>query len=153
MITHKKEIEEFLHGIGLLPYTNWKSITLEHGNREKTTKVLQQIREQKLKGGGIYIYTQNNAVLYVGIDGAFPGRIKDHYKESIFEEKDGRKGMKGDKHGDWPAFFKKYPGTITVYYRMVEESYERKIIELMLEYLLEPKFVEFKKGRLKDRKT
>jgi hypothetical protein len=146
--------KRFLQELGFLPYKKWPQLRLEHANARETKSERGKINRFVPQAHGIYIYTQNNEVLYVGKAVNLRARIHQHFKSSVFVERDGRKGSAGDQeNGDWPAFFRdQCAGPVTVHWTEISEHENaRRILELMLEWVINPKFVHFREQRRKFR--
>jgi hypothetical protein len=142
--------------IGLLPYELLPHLLLKHGSDDQ-----KKIERAKINGGipktqGIYIYAQNDNVLYVGEAVNLRRRIHQHFNSSVFIEQDGRKGSAGDKeNGDWSAFFRdQCKGPVTVHWKEIPEHEDaRKSLEKLLQWIIEPTFVPFRDERRKVRTT
>lgn len=143
----KSKVDNFLKEI-VGQYEKWDNFYLNHNIKDDNKKISKLIKEKVEKKSGVYIYlSEIGEILYIGKAKQLSSRLLCHYRESIFEEKDGRKGIAGDtKKGLYPAFFRgKYKGRVKIYWIEINDEYKRRMIELMLQYLHNPKFDEFKK--------
>ena len=64
------------------------------------------------------------------------GRLVSHYRESFQE-------VPGDtKNKKWHRFFMEHQGEMTVYWKELEGEDNRRVVELMLDCVLQPAFRE-----------
>lgn len=93
----------------------------------------------------VYVYEKSGERLYVGRGHPLRSRVKSHYQESYKKAKDQRSAV-------WHEFFSKHTGKMTIYWKKLENEETRKAVEPMLDYVLKPKFDEFKKKYLIQRR-
>jgi hypothetical protein len=142
----KRKITSFLKKDGYLPIDTrkWVSFYINHSkpakNERKANKML--IINKVGDSSGVYIYKNNlGKVLYVGKGDPLKHRLYSHYRES-FEK------VPGDTLDNlWHKFFFFHKGKLRVYCKIVEGEKERRIIEQMLAYVLNPQFASFRKRK------
>jgi len=146
-----------------LKFVEKDALVLEHNNEytSNDSKDLKSTTSKKIKdylknssNQGVYIYFDyyNGECLYVGKAKNLHSRIYCHYKESIFREHDGKKGMGGDiKTGIWPRFFQTKGYEKVLIYCLdikgeadVYTERKRKGVEAILHASLKPRFIEHK---------
>lgn len=116
---------EFLAQINFWPVNSqiWNIFELNHippGNENQRVEVEKQIGSMVDNKAGIYIYQSlDNRILYRESFVQVPGDTKDQ---------------------KWHRFFVNNQGMIRIYWKQLDGEENRKIIEIMLEYLLEPEF-------------
>ncbi|MCC5910862.1 MAG: hypothetical protein JJT76_10540 [Clostridiaceae bacterium] len=139
----KDKYIEWLKELGFYPVNEqlWNKIELNHRkpendlHRKKTEAFLKKsIGTQN----GLYVYESlEKKILYVGKGKPIINRVISHYRESF-------KPVSGDtKDKRWHRFFKTNSGTVRVYWKELEGESERKVVEKMLDIILNPKFNEF----------
>lgn len=144
--TMRTKIKAFLRDNKLLPVSkeNWcffEIVYKESLRRDKIDtkkKIRKFIREKVGDLKGVYIYKKGGKFLYVGKGKPLKNRLYSHYRES-FEK------VSGDtKDNKYHRFFKKHEGKLEVYWKDFHDEEVRMIIETMFNYILEPKFKDFK---------
>jgi excinuclease UvrABC nuclease subunit len=140
----KEKITCFLKKSGFLPINTkkWQSFSINHckpANKERG-KIKTFISDAVGDSSGIYIYKNNfGKILYVGKGNPLKNRLYSHYRES-FEK------VPGDTADNlWHKFFSSHKGELMVYWQQVKSEDERKILERMLEYVLNPRFSSFRR--------
>ena len=125
-----KYFKDFLIGYKFLPYESWNFININHkidSNRIEEKKKIREILKDA--GCGIYIYTNHKKeVLYVG-EGILQNRLIRHYEKS-YQNK-----VKGSPRYD---FFNNQKEEMIVYFKSIDDKYERQAIEAMLIVVLQP---------------
>jgi hypothetical protein len=141
---YKKQFESFLKENKYLPLTLWNSFNLKHGKADKSY-------EKTIKGmvgnkSGLYIYKKADRVLYAGKGSSLFGRIKSHFHESYEEVPNGAKGEA------WYRFFadKNNIGSVKILWQEVRGEKARRIIEKMLDFVLNPEFENFRQKLKKE---
>jgi hypothetical protein len=120
----------------------WNAFEIVH-EKPKTEKERQDVKKlidiQVGKKNGLYAYKDmNDNVLYIGKAKPLRIRLLSHYRES-FEE------VPGDtKDKRWHRFFSSKQGKLKVFWIEVEGEESRRIVEQMLDFVIKPKFREFK---------
>jgi len=141
----KDKFRRFLEEIGFLPIKEggtWKSLLITHGNPKEQEKIHSEIEKNlKDKGGwkkgGLYLYKKDGRFLYVGKAKELKVRLMDHYKESC--------PATPKKYKAWYDFFSENKGKVEIYWTVLEIEEERRAVERILEYILEPEFETFRK--------
>jgi excinuclease UvrABC nuclease subunit len=126
----------FLESNGFYPYTQWDYFGIEHDDGKSHENTYASIKEKFGDKKGLYIYTKGDRILYIGKANSLFGRIKSHYQESFKE-------VSGDtKWHTWHKFFSddQNKGTLRIYWKELNNEFERQIIEKMLIYTLSPEF-------------
>ena len=133
---------DFLKQIDCYPIeTTWNTFTIEHKepvDQKEKADMEAYIKSQAGRKNGLYIYQcENGSYLYVGKGKPVGGRLVSHYRESFQE-------VPGDtKNKKWHRFFKNHQGKMTVYWKELEGEDSRKIVELMVDSVLQPAFREW----------
>ncbi|NRG28101.1 hypothetical protein HRF69_13335 [Bacillus circulans] len=125
-----KYFKDFLISHNFLPYGSWNFIKINHKNDSNKIEEKRKIRETlKDAGCGVYIYTNpKKDVLYVG-EGILKDRLIRHYEKS-YQVK-----VKGSPRYD---FFNNQKEEMIVYFKSMDDKYERQAIEAMLIVVLHP---------------
>lgn len=125
-----KYFKDFLIGHKFLPYESWNFIKINHKIDSNRIEEKKNIRETlKSAGCGVYIYTNHKKeVLYVG-EGILRNRLIRHYEKS-YQVK-----VKGSPRYD---FFNNQKEEMIVYFKPMDDKYERQAIEAMLIVVLQP---------------
>ena len=139
----KKEITKALEAINYFPLNKknkWMPLVINHQKPKKgeSSKTYKHIRDNVKKYDGIYIFKdRSNRTLYIGKGKPIANRLIDHYKKSFTAP------SKDSKYKKWNRFFSAYKGKLTVYWKEIEDEKDRIVIEQMLTYILNPKFIDF----------
>jgi len=139
----KKDIKTFLKNIEIMPIDkkHWNVFNINHIKpiKDEQEKIREVIINEVGNLSGVYIYKDKSSrVLYVGKGNPLRNRLYMHYRAS-FEP------VSGDtKDKRWHRFWSAHKGKLTIYWKNIKNETEQKIIELMLEYILSPKFIKFK---------
>lgn len=140
----RKQLEDFLKNNGFLSLNKWRSFEIEHSgkppaNRKEQQEIYRLVKDNVLNKCGLYVYTKNKKILYIGKGKPLFNRIKDHYWLSYKE-------LSGDnKNKTWHKFFSSHLGRLKVYWKELEGEEERIIFEKILIYLLKPEFEIFQR--------
>ncbi|MBS4024006.1 MAG: hypothetical protein KGZ79_16575 [Dethiobacter sp.] len=130
---------DFLQRISCYPIdNNWDTFMIEHkipANQDEKAGVEQYIKSQTGRKNGLYIYKcENEFCLYIGKGKPISGRLVSHYRESFQE-------VPGDtKNKKWHRFFENHQGRLKVYWKELEGEDNRRVVELMLDCVLQPAF-------------
>lgn len=131
----KEKIKEILESTdtGILPFTKWNQIEINHNEDSNQEEVKSYIREKlKYVDTGVYIYTnKQEEVLYIG-EGRIKTRLIRHYKKSYEEQ------INSPRH----KFFKERRESMIVYYLPMNDKYERLAVEAMLTVIYEPSYIK-----------
>lgn len=129
-----EHFKDFLTEQNFLPYENWDFIQINHEESSNQEEEQKKIRETlKDVGCGVYIYTNDHKeVLYIG-EGILKARILRHYRKSY---KDKVKNNLSHK------FFYERKEKMTVYYKSIDDKYERLAVEAMLTVVLKPSYIK-----------
>ncbi len=137
------KLESLLEKENLLPVSEetWNSFQMMHCQPDSDESKKEQfkfIKGQVGKKAGIYIYIQDEKILYIGKAKELNNRIKSHYIESFST-------VPGDTIDNrWHRFFSQNQGKVKVLWKEIETEDERKIIEFILTRILKPTFLSFK---------
>lgn len=125
-----KYFKDFLVGHNFLPYESWNFIKINHKIDSNHIEEKGKIRETlKNVGCGVYIYTNHKRnILYVG-EGILKDRLIRHYEKS-YQDK-----VKGSPRYN---FFNNQKEEMIVYFKQIDDKYERQAIEAMLIVVLQP---------------
>lgn len=142
----QNKYSDFLKSIKVLPFENWTSVEIEHSppsSKEKQKQFEDELQRFSKKSGkminGLYLYQQKDEILYVGKGKPIYNRIKSHYRESFQQ-------VPGDtKFNTWHNFFSTYSGSLKLYIIEIEEETDRRILELILQKILNPVFGGYRK--------
>jgi hypothetical protein len=114
---------------------DWKPpLILRHNGVDKRKQAYSRINDAiKSDMRGVYVYMKNEVCLYVGA-GYLRQRLHSHYIESLPESK-----SKGKR---WCEFFgaPENQGEMRIFWKQMDD-WKAKVIEQMLIYVLEPKFL------------
>lgn len=134
----KEQFEGFLIDQNILPYEGWNKIIVNHEEGYNQMEVKDHIRKEiKDEDSGVYIYTNDRGeVLYIG-EGKLKSRLLRHYKKSY------KKQINSPRH----HFFQERKEKMTVYYKLMNDKYERLAIEAMLTVVLEPSYIKTLKNK------
>lgn len=132
---------DFLQKINFYPVkSTWNSFSIEHNipaDGNEKYRVEQYIKSQTGGSNGLYIYECENCWLYIGKGKPIKGRLVSHYRESFQE-------VPGDtKSKKWHRFFVKHRGMLKIYWKELNGEDNRRIVELILDSILQPAFREW----------
>lgn len=132
----RKIVESLLKRNRYLPLSIWKPFKLKHGDKANLKENIKKIKKEVQRRKGLYVYRKDGRILYVG-EGKLFDRINSHYRESL--------NMK--RAEAWCEFFsgKRNNGEVEIYWKEEGKEENRKVLESLLEYVLNPKFPLFKK--------
>ncbi|MFS0657422.1 GIY-YIG nuclease family protein [Niallia alba] len=135
------EYQKFLEEQRILPLDNWISFIADH-SKPRLSEVRKQPHIEHIKNlatdyPGVYIYYYENTCLYIGEASNLGKRIVQHYDESWKENQTGR------NYKQFP-FFKQYRKELKIYSYVIENDFDRKIIEGMLTRILQPTYIDFR---------
>lgn len=139
----KNKFLEFLVDNNFYPIEDkWNHFSIIHKvpiDEAEKQKVKTLIENHVGKKNGIYVYKDlSGNLLYIGKAKSLRNRLFSHYRECY-------ETVPGDtKDNRWHRFFLHHQGELTIYWIEIEDEKPRRIIEEMLDYLLEPKFNEWK---------
>lgn len=147
-----KLTDTFIDELKNIDITSENQFSLEYGNKNNRNSIIEKIKNKVGEKSGVYIYSLDEKVVYVGKAKSLFSRIKCHYEESIFEAHGEKLGIAGDsKKGLYPAFFNKELKDDQAKYRVtitwieVDSEFKRRLIEDALHLALEPTFIKFQK--------
>ena len=140
----KEKIKKFLKDNDLLPLSRWNYFEIVHGGISPTDIQKEadylKIRNHVLGKSGLYVYEKDKKVIYVGKAKSLFGRIKNHYVSSHKEAADDTKNKL--RHRFFSS--RRNLGKLKIYWKEQEGEEIRKIIEKMMDYVLEPEFNNFR---------
>jgi GIY-YIG catalytic domain-containing protein len=135
-------IEELLRDRCLIPLTNdeWNPFEITHHptvNLADGDYLIEKIRASIPRGtGGVYIYEDiNGDVIYVGKSADLRDRFRTHYRRA------NRRDPSGDRNDRHFNFWSARCGKLVVYWHRIDREVDRQIVEIMLTFYLQPKFV------------
>lgn len=135
----KGKFLEFLKANHLYPIEeNWNQFSIIHSkpnNDMERNKIKAYIDSAVGKKNGLYAYTDvHGIVLYIGKAKQLRNRLHSHYRESY-------ETVPGDtKDHRWHRFFLEHQGELNVYWIEIEDEESRRIIEQMVDYIVNPSF-------------
>lgn len=116
MNNFQAEFNELMHKHGLMDFTNWQHVEIDHSGEynENIRAELRVAVPGGIKSCGVYVYTYLNnddqmQVLYVGKSQKLPDRLFNHYKESH-----GRAGI-----SVWPQFWGSRKFKMKIYFKEI----------------------------------
>lgn len=134
---------DFLKKIRCYPIeTTWNTFTIQHKepfDQNEKADMEAYIKSKVGRKNGLYIYKDEDGnCLYIGKGKPISGRLISHYRESFQE-------VPGDtKSKKWHRFFKEHQGVMTIYWKEIEGEDNRRIIEMMTDYIAKPAFREWR---------
>ena len=139
--------EKLLIEKGFLPLSgkNWNIIEINHHKPEtetERTETRKYIKESIGSINGIYVYEQDNKILYVGKGKPIYRRVRNRYKRCYYYDK--TTSIKQC------AFWSLHRGIVKVYYKELEGEDDRKKIETSMQKILKPIYEVFKKSHTEE---
>ncbi len=142
----KKHIKRCLNKVCFLPYESWRKFSIQHDikNEVQVPRLKDDFERNKIKESvrhksGIYIYKKGSKVIYIGKAKKLRSRLNAHYTESY------KKPSSKSNAKRWYDFFSKHRGKLTIYWKEVTNEKERRVLEQMLTFILDPEFDREKK--------
>lgn len=135
------EYEKFLNKNGILPIDSglgkWNHFKIKHAKPKddvEKNNVKEYIKNKVQNHNGLYVYKNDQQeILYIGKGSPLKNRLYRHYLESI-------QSIPG--HTEKHKFFMKHQGELDIYWIELETEKDRHIIEMMLDYVLNPLFIK-----------
>ncbi|MED0670371.1 hypothetical protein P4S95_09085 [Aneurinibacillus aneurinilyticus] len=137
----RKSIQEFLISKSFLPLddVNWNSFRIIHNqpkDEEEKSKTRKQICDKTSNKNGLYVYENDRGeILYVGKGKPIKSRLLRHYEKLYRETGEAVRN----------EFFLANQGKLKIYWKELEQEEDRRIVEQMLDFVLKPKFNEWRK--------